>query len=216
MKKILGLIFIFILAASTAGVSFASGSPVCETVYGSGVVCPKDSSFVVNKLIQLPGKGGNFVDNLTITDSLFSVGQQIMFQIKVKNTGNAKIDRITVVDTLPSELTLVAGPGSFNAQNNTLTITVDNLEAGKEAIYFITTKVVNLSDNKCPVNQVVATASNGASSQDTASFCAEKTNQPIQPKPVMKKQPETGPEAAVAAILPMIGAAGFYIRKKIK
>jgi uncharacterized repeat protein (TIGR01451 family) len=216
MYKFIGLIIASILFFAVSGVSLASGSPTCETTYGSGVVCPKSSSFVVNKYIQLPTKGGDFVDNLTITDPLFTIGQEVMFKIVVKNTGQTRIDKITVVDTLPSELTYVAGPGSFNSSNNTLTITIDNLEAGKDAVYFITTKVVNFTENKCPVNLVVATATNGASSKDTATFCAEKTGVPVAEKPVMKKQPETGPESIVLGLFSAAGAAGVYLRRKFK
>ena len=85
MKNLLIIIFAVIISlASVETTAFASGDK-CTTVYGGGNVCTSEVSFTLNKLIQLPTKGEQFVDNLTINDATFSLNQTVMFQIKVKN-----------------------------------------------------------------------------------------------------------------------------------
>lgn len=215
MKKLFGIIAasaIFFFGANTA---FAGGSS-CQPMYSGGQTCPTNVTFTVNKLVQNPTKGGTFVENLTLQDPLFAQNQDVMFQIKIKNTGDTKIDSIDVVDTLPAELTFSAGSGTFNAGDNTVRFTVNNLDAGKEAVYFINAKLVNMSSTKCPVNAVRATANSGATAQDQASFCVATTGAQIMTKPMIKQQPATGPETDILFGLVSAGSLGMFLRRKIK
>ncbi|HVT01065.1 MAG TPA: hypothetical protein VHE53_02405 [Patescibacteria group bacterium] len=215
MKKLFVLLLTVATFAILAGNAYASGSAYgqneCKTVYGVGTACSQNVSFTIDKLVQNPGKGGEFVNNLTMNDPLFGVNQDVIFQIKVKNTGDKTINNMQIVDTLPSELTFTAGPGSFDTNSKKLTINVDSLEAGKEAVYFVSTKVAT-ADTNCPVNNVVATA-NGISATDNASFCMN-TSTVIMEKPVINKVPATGPEDSILFSLPALSAAGFYLKKK--
>ncbi len=215
MKKLFALILIVVVSAVLAGNAYASGSAYgqndCKTVYGVGTACSQNVSFTIDKLIQTSNKGGEFVDNLTMNDPLFGVNQDVIFQIKVKNTGSKTINDMKIVDTLPAELTFTAGPGSYNSDAKTLTINVDSLEAGKEAVYFVSTKVTAATTN-CPVNNVVATAG-GISASDNSGFCMN-TSTVIMEKPVINKVPATGPETSILFSLPALSAAGFYLKKK--
>lgn len=215
MKKLFGLIFASAIFFLTAHSAFAGGSS-CQPMYSGGQTCPSNVTFTINKLVQNPTKGGNFVENLTLQDPLFSQNQDVMFQIKIKNTSDTKIDSIDVVDTLPTELTFSAGSGNFNSADNTVRFTVNNLDAGKEAVYFINAKLVNMTSTKCPVNFVRATANSGATATDQSSFCVTTTGTQIMTKPMIKSQPATGPETDLLVGLVSTGALGMFLRKKIK
>lgn len=203
-----------ILMGTTTLVS-AAGSSNCEVVYGGGEVCPPNVSFTLDKLVQTPGKGGQFVDNLTMNDAAFTQNQEVVFQLKVKNTGDKTISKITVVDTLPAQLTHVGGSGTVDSTKKTVTINVENLEKGKEAVYFINTKVTGQTGNvQCITNVVKATDNTGNTAEDTANLCVQTPGVQVQPQVPTKKIPETGPEALALFVLPPLGAAGLYLRRK--
>jgi hypothetical protein len=55
-------------------------TPIAKPIYGGGQTCTS-YNFTINKLVQIPGKGGgNFVDNLSINDPRFSPSQTINYQ----------------------------------------------------------------------------------------------------------------------------------------
>ena len=207
------------LLVGSASIAFASGAySNCDVVYGGGEVCPPNVSFTLDKLVQSPTKGGQFVDNLTVNDPMFNPNQDVTFQVKVKNTGDKKIDTLNIADTLPSALTYVGG-GSYNAANKTVSIQVNNLEKDKEAVYFITTKVndVKLLSNvnpECITNRVSAQDNTGNKAEDTANICISKPGVTMQPQIPTKNIPNTGPEALALVFLPPLGAAGLYLRRK--
>lgn len=204
------------LVAGTASIASASGYSNCEVVYGGGSVCPPNVSFTLDKLVQSPTKGGQLVDNLTINDATFTPGQNVTFQIKVKNTGESKIDHITITDTLPAELSYVGG-GKFDESKKTITFEVNNLDKDKEAAYFLTTKVSdkNVSNTvSCITNRVTAADNAGNKAEDTANVCVNKPGATVQPSVPTKNIPNTGPEEILYVILPTLGAAGLYLRRK--
>src|SRR3990167_6356525 len=108
MNKLLTIILSATFLLVSAQVAAASGTSNCSPIYGGGQVCQPNMKFTIDKLVQKPG--GNFVDNLTINDSLIAIGQDVVFQLKIKNTGDVKIEKIDVTDTLPAELSFVSGP----------------------------------------------------------------------------------------------------------
>lgn len=212
MKNLLFILSLALFLSFSAKV-YAEGNSTCQIVYGGGEVCPKNVKFTINKLIQNPLDGQKFVENLTLVDSRFTVGKDIIFQIKVKNTGSEKIDKIELTDALPSELLFVSGPGTYDSTKHTITIFVDSLEASKEAVYFINTQVVRESSN-CTTNTVFAKINNGTSASDSVNFCLESSTSEVKPKVEIKSIPETGPEVSLLATLPALLGAGFYLRKK--
>ena len=206
------------LLMGAATLTQAAGNSNCEVVYGGGEVCPTNVTFTVDKLVQTAGKGGQFVDNLTLNDAMFTAGQDVTYQIKVKNTGNAKVSQVTVIDNLPTSLTYVGG-GTYNSTAKTVTFEAKDLEAGKEAVYFLTAKVKDAKslsnvNPECITNSVTASDNKGTKAEDTATLCISKPGVAVQPQVPTKTIPNTGPEALALLFLPPVGAAGLYLRRK--
>ena len=218
------------LTLAFAGTAFAAGNGEsnCQIVYGGGEICQEKIQFTLDKKVQSPTKGGDFVDNLSVNDSRFQAGNTVTFKIKVTNTGDKKIDRLDVVDTFPQYVTFVSGAGTFNSTNNTLSYTVSNLEKGQSNEQTIVVKLVDgaaLPANQgvtCLTNNVVATDNRGIGANDASAFCVEKTVVTSKPTPAVfqnvpvKKIPETGPEMFSLLALVPAGLAGIALRKKSK
>ncbi|OIP57802.1 MAG: hypothetical protein COX79_03730 [Candidatus Levybacteria bacterium CG_4_10_14_0_2_um_filter_36_16] len=208
--------------------TFAAGNESnCQIVYGGGEVCNPSVKFTLNKTVQTPGKGGgDFVDNLTINDSRFVAGQNISFKINITNTGNSTVNNIRVVDTFPQFLSFVAGAGSFDSNNKTLSFTIDKLDAGKGQDVIITAKVVNDSDLPtnsgitCVTNVAKATDSTGNTAEDSSQVCIQRNVTVVTPTPQIfekvttKQIPATGPEMLPLIGLIPAGLTGFYLRRK--
>lgn len=218
LKLISALLTAATVVFGTATLASAAGSSNCEVVYGGGEVCSTNVSFTLDKLVKVPSKGEQFVDNLTVNDTMFNPSQDVTYQIKVKNTGNTTISQMTVVDALPAALTYVGG-GSYDAGTKTVKFEVKNLEAGKEAVYFLTAKVkdagsLNTTNPECVTNTVSANDGKGTKAEDTANICISKPGVQVQPQVPTKSIPNTGPEALALFVLPPLGAAGLYLRRK--
>lgn len=200
----------------SATLASASGTSNCEIVYGGGQVCPPQIKFTIDKKIQKPTKGGEFVDNLSSNDEKFNPGQDVVFQLTVQNTGDQNVD-LTVSDILPSYVTYVSG-GTFDSANNKVNNQV-SLKPQESKTYLIDTRVVsagNLPANQsvtCVTNVARASISSGNTAEDTAQFCIQN-NVVIQPQIPSKSIPNTGPEALALFFLPPMGAAGLYLRRK--
>lgn len=227
MKSIKLTTIAFITAATLyGGITFTANAgsggygaySTCQTVYGGGENCAKDTSFTLNKLVQSPTKGGDFVENLTINDAKFAVGSQVNFKIIITNTGKKALTNIQVEDTLPDEVTFVSGAGKYDEKSRIVAFTIEKLDPGKSAELFVSAKVEKAGN--CPINAVRVVDNERNTADDTASFCTEqvvsqKGGGPIvQETPPMKQTPQTGPELfSLAALLPA-GAFGVYLRKK--
>lgn len=226
MKKALLLSTVVLLFA--ANTAFAgNGSSSCEIQYGGGQICPENINFSIDKKVALDKKGGTeFVDNLTINDARFNPNDTVTFQIVVKNTGTKRIENIDVTDTLPTFLNFVAGPGKYDPSTRQFTLRISKLDSGEEFKFTLTAQFAteaNLPANQgvtCVVNEARASL-NGQTATDTAQVCVSKSvviKSVPSPKVFgtvpMKQTPPTGPEAALAAILPVTGLLGLYLRKK--
>ena len=214
---------------AAAGVSYADGSSQCQIVYGGGQVCQQQIKFTIDKKVMQPTKGGGYVDNLTINDAHFQAGGNASFQITLTNTGSQTINQLTVVDTLPSYLTFVAGPGTYNADNHTITYTISNLEVGKSDQQTYTTAIADqktLPQNQnviCLNNNVTGNDNNGDTASDTSSLCVENPVTPTSvPTPKVfgtippKSVPNTGPEMLPLLGLIPAGLSGLFLRRKSK
>lgn len=221
-KAILLSIATLLLSGGSVMAAGSSTSSNCETLYGGGQVCPQ-VSFSIDKKVALEAKGGTqFVDNLTINDVRFNPNDTVSFQIVVKNTSSSRIENLIVTDTLPSYLNFVGGPGTYDASTRKFTLKIAKLEAGEDFKFTLNTQFA--SETSLPSNQGVTCVINEAKAElngqvatDTAQVCVSK-NVKTQPKvfttPPMKQTPPTGPEAALAGILPLTGFLGLYLRKK--
>lgn len=221
-----------LLFLTNAGLSQAAGSGYgqsnCQVIYGGGQVCANKIQFTIDKKVLTPTKGGTFVDNLGMNDVKFQPSQQVTFKITVKNTGDKKIDRLDVKDTLPSYITFVSGVGTYDKNTNVLSYTIANLE--KDATNEQSFVGTIAGSDKLPQNQSVicltnaaqATDNNGIMAKDTAGLCVEKgiivkkPTPPVYESVPVKKIPETGPEALSLIALIPAGLAGFALRKKSK
>lgn len=228
-RKTLATLFVTGAFIATTGTAFAgSGSSQCQIVYGGGEICEDKIEFTLDKKVLLPTKGGNYVDNLTINDFRFQIGNTATFKIIVKNTGDKKIDTLTVVDTLPEHVNFVSGPGSYNNNNRTITYTINNLEKGATNEQTFAVTISNtLPSNQgivCLTNQATATNNNGITARDTAGLCVEQNVTGVQPTPApqvfqkvpVKNIPNTGPEMLPLLGLIPAGLAGLTLRKKAK
>lgn len=191
----------------------AAGSSNCQVVYGGGEVCPPEVKFTIDKKIQKPTKGGEFVDNLSVNDEKFNPGQNVTFQITVQNTGSKEVT-LTVSDILPTNLDYVSG-GTYDQNGKKVSNDV-TLKAGESKTYTIVAKATDVASTTCVTNVARATDGNGASAEDNAQLCIVKTvtTPVVQPQIPSKSIPNTGPEALALAILPPLGAAGLYLRRK--
>jgi len=222
MKKILSLVLsIAVFVISTQAV-FAAGDSTCATVYGGGEVCRDEVKFTINKLVQKPGKGGEFVENLTMNDAKYAPDSNINFKIVVQNTGKKEIKNLNIVDRFPQYLTFVAGAGATNAGASQINFTIGTLGAGQKVEYVITTKSGKDSDLPntvtCVTNEIAATATDGSTANDDSQVCIEKkvlgTTPKVEEKPKVTNIPSTGPEMIALFGLAPLGALGFYLRKR--
>ncbi len=224
MKKILGLILTTLLFASVATAAFAGDVSSCQPVYGGGEVCRENVKFTINKTVQSPTKGGNYVDNLSTNDPRYAAGAVINFKISITNSGDRDITNLNVVDTFPQFLNYVSGISNANVNGQQINFVIAKLEKGKTVEYVITTKAADAGQLNlaitCVVNKVVATTNEGPEASDQSQVCIEKSiitpTPEIMAKPMIKKVPQTGPETDILFGLISTGALGMFIRRRSK
>ncbi len=150
----------------------------CTTQYGGTTTCtPTD--LTINKEVKNPITS-LFVENLSTTDATFSPGSEILYRLTVKNGSGETFNPVTVRDVFPDFVSFLAGPGTYDKTNRTLTFSLENLIAGQTKSVEILAKV----DAKnafpsgksffCVVNSATVTAParpNGDS--DTAQACIQ-------------------------------------------
>ena len=225
MKKIFNFVVLAIFALALAG-AVSPAFADCQALYGGGQTCSSNYSFTINKMVQVPGKGGGqYVDNLSINDPKYFPSQNVNYQVVITNTGSQTIPTINVTDTFPLYITFVSGVGNYNQSNNTLNFNVTNLEAGKSVTYVLVAKTAdnntlpNAQGITCVINQINATDNNGDLNSDSSQLCIQKnvlgaTPMPVLPAPKIVATPATGPEMLpLLALLPG-GLGGLLLRKK--
>lgn len=215
MKKLLfslcSLLVLFLVLSSV--------NPV-RAQYGYGGGSPS-YSILVDKMVGKPStnKGGTtyeYVDNLVSSDPRFQPGQEVMFQVKIKNTSTTTLTSVIFKDFVPAYLEPVEGPGSYDSTNRTISLNVGDFGAGEEKIYYLKMKVVgqdSLPSDKglfCIVNKAQANNDRTAD-DDTAQLCIEK-----QVKTVVST-PQAGPEAGLLILsgeLALLGL-GVFLKKRV-
>jgi uncharacterized repeat protein (TIGR01451 family) len=166
MKKFVFLSVIFFACFYLA--KTATAAVRCEQQYG-GEVCIRIGELQINKLVFNP-ESQQFVDNLDVTDHKFAAGEEVIFRLKIKNVGDASIEKVTVNDTLPSFLNLTAGSLSFE---------INDLTPGETEEREIRARVIG--EDSFPKDQTVVCDVNVAEARakemfakDTAKVCAAK------------------------------------------
>lgn len=226
MKKLLSTPLALLFLLLSISTVFAASGSSCQIIYGGGEVCPPGRNFTIDKKVLSPGKGGSYIDNLGTNDAKFSPGQNVTFQITVKNSGNSKITGMQIVDTFPQYLTFISGEGRWDTSTGKLTFNNLSLDPGRSKTFTFVAKIANGSVFKsnegivCLINEAKATDSTGGSAMDTSQFCVQRSIPSQLPQPqVMKggpitQTPPTGPEMlGLLALIPS-GIGGYLLRKK--
>jgi uncharacterized repeat protein (TIGR01451 family) len=215
MKKILFSILLLGTFLATTTAAHAD----CQPIYGGGQSCTSNN-FTINKLVQMPGKGGgNFVDNLGINDPRFSPSQTINYELIVTNTGNSTINTLNVTDTFPQFINFVSGAGSFNSNTKVLTFTINNLGGGQSQTFNLQAQTANSGTVPvgitCVVNQASVNDNNGNTTSDSSQACIQN-GATVLPPTTIKTTPPTGPEMLPLALLFPGALGGIFLRKKSK
>lgn len=163
----------------------------CTTQYGGDVTCVA-TDLTLNKQVAQPAtdsKGSvtassTFVENLSVTQPLLP-GNEALFRLTVKNTGDQTMNTVTVKDVLPPYLTFVSGPGSFDTANRTLTIMLENLTPGESRTVEVLARVVDAAQfatnaNTFCANNYAEARAMDRFDEDTAQVCfAAAENLPV-------------------------------------
>src|SRR3989344_848331 len=187
MTKILTTIFIL---ASIYVVS-AKLTPVFAGCGQYGGECPVSSQIVIDKFIKDPNskglpagrQGDVYVDNLNLSNYRFAPGEDMLFKIVVKNTGNVDLTNVQVKDTLPSFTNYVLESGEIRETFREITRSYSLLRSGESQEFYIRVRVKPSSQiaggitcgDPNAINRVAAWADNQPNTYDSASFCIEKT-----------------------------------------
>ena len=208
-RIVLSTISILALLAFPARAAFAD---MCTTQYGGETTC-NPSDLTINKQVRNTNTN-SFVENLSATDFTFAAGSDVLYRLTIKNTSGETFNPVYVKDVLPSFLTFVAGPGTYNADTNTLTLELKEVIAGETRTVEILARVKNLDSFNgksfvCVNNYAEVKALNRFDS-DTAQVCLGTSN-------VLGAT--TLPVAGFndyIALLPFagVGLAGFALLKK--
>lgn len=209
----------------------------CEASYGGyGQETCDRVDFIIDKKVADPTTVGlkgktpsNYQDNFGVNMNKYVPGQEVPFQITVKNTGTKVLTDVVVKDTLPENVTLVSPRANYNESTRELTIEVGTLQPGETKTLYVTARV-NAADQLlqdsvfCLKNYVIMHAA-GQSDDDEAEFCVTKENvggnpseskggKKVFPTPEVTTTPPTGPE--LFALIPLMGSAvaGVFLRKK--
>lgn len=179
-RKILKLI-LFVLAFSLQLLVFSrpvEAAWYCEPIYGGGERCWGTGEILIDKTVK-NYSSGLFVDNLGVNDPKFTPGQEVLFRLEVKNTGQGTFSKVTIKDVFPSYLDFVWGPAGWDSNTRTLQFDIYDLVAGESRQFEIMARVFDesrLPGDKnliCVVNPASVEA-DGKTDSDQAQVCFEK------------------------------------------
>jgi len=209
MKKIFAfLVLVFSFLAITVSVSAQCGgqyqSP-CQSY-----------SIIVDKMVQKPGTA-DYVDNLSVSDPRYNPSNYVMFKVTIKNTSTATLGGVTAKDYVPSYLTPVEGPGTFDSGTRTISWDAGAFAVNEQKTYYFKMQInsqANLPADKglfCLINKAQAW-SNMTTDDDSSQFCIEK--QVTTPPKVPSAGPELGLILLSGEILAL--ATGVFVNYKLK
>lgn len=155
-------------------------------------------SLIIDKMVGIPSnqtKGGSlaYVDNLGTADHKFKPGDEVSFQLKVRNATDKKLDTIIIQDSISPSLNPLEGPGTYDDKNRVITIDAGNFAVNEEKFYIVKMRVISqekLPSDKglfCEINKAIAKSGN-LSDDDATQFCIEKEVINV------RKVPSAGPE----------------------
>jgi uncharacterized repeat protein (TIGR01451 family)/LPXTG-motif cell wall-anchored protein len=172
----------------------------CEAVYGGGEKCIVNKSFRITKEVREKDEDDDDAEDKINVEK----GEEFVFVITIKNTGEVEVDDMKMKDFLPDELKLIEGD---------LTEEWDNFDFGDKKTFHLTVKVKDSEferDNfeKCIVNKAEVRKDGDFEGADTATVCYKKGE--------ISELPETGATAGIAlsGLGTALTAFGLVIRKK--
>ncbi len=154
-------------------VAFAvSVSPV-SAEYVTPTPSPR-SQLNINKKVLDP-RNNNWVDNLSAGEFQFLPGQEVQFNVEVRNNGETKLENIYVEDKFPDFVDFVSGTGNFDKDRRVLSWNVDSLERGEAKNFQIRVKIkaadqLPMNGSSCVTNFVKLQKDN-LYDQDNTVFC---------------------------------------------
>lgn len=191
LKKYFFLVGFAIILGLVSSVLPVFASVSCTTQYGGGQTCVTTGQLLVNKRVWNPDTN-QMVDNLTVNDHQFKMGDEVTFSIDVKNVGDSTINNVTFTDTLPAFLTWTSGDLNSN---------IDSITPGQTRTFTVKAKV-NSNGTGCALNTATA-AGGGTSNMDTSQVCIKGT--------IPKEMPKAGPADGLILLLPL-GSIGIYLK----
>lgn len=194
IKNLITFVALATLPFLTVGEVYADGQ------YGKEVV---NKSFRIEKSVRVKDRDESFVDKLMLD---FGDKDRVLeFKVKIKNTGELKVNHMKMEDFLPDELERVGGDG--------LTEYWGDFEPGEIKTFYIDAKV-NSSEfdrenfEKCVVNKAEVRYSNKFEGADTATVCYG-----MEKEEEITELPETG---FVETLLPVglgLLAVGYALKR---
>jgi len=171
---------------------------------------------IVDKMVQKPGTS-DYVDNLSVSDPRYKPANNVMFKITIKNTSTTAFGELIAKDYVPSYLTPIEGPGTFDSSTRTITWNAGYFAVDEQKTYYFKMQIANQaslpSDQGlfCLVNKAQAW-SNDVTDDDSSQFCIEKQ---VATPP---KVPSAGPEMGLILLTGEIFAlgTGIYMNYKLK
>ncbi|NTV30909.1 DUF11 domain-containing protein [candidate division WWE3 bacterium] len=169
MQKRLLLITIIFTAAAT-GTQFTPNAYAeaqkCYGQYGQEITCPLvNKSFSVQKRVRISG-ATDWSETVNVKS-----GTTVEFQITVKNTGEAKVSNVNVIDVLPDNLKEATGATQW---------VINDFESGQEETRTFSVKAndTNITDNqeKCVANVVNVQYNGNQEASDTAVVCISRNS----------------------------------------
>lgn len=201
IKKLIGISLTLVL-----GLSLLTKEVKADYMYGEGEA---SRQIIVDKKLK-PVSWSKWYDNLSLNDFSFSAEDLVDFKILVKNSGEAELDNIEVIDILPGSVNYLFGASGYNKDNHQLAWNIDRLNPGEEKEFKLRVQVVKAGElpqgGAFPVvNRVKVTANTGETDEDTAQFYLKGRAEVL---------PEAGINLVLGTILALgIAATGFLGRK---
>jgi len=172
-------------------------------------------SIIVDKMVQKPGTA-DYVDNLSVSDPRYNPSNYVMFRVTIKNTSTVTLGGVTAKDYVPSYLTPIEGPGTFDASSRTVSWDAGAFAVDEQKTYYFKMQIssqANLPADKglfCLINKAQAW-SNTITDDDSSQLCIEKQ---VATPP---KVPASGPEMGILLFsgeIVLLGV-GLYLKKKV-
>lgn len=182
-------------------------------------------SIILDKMVAKPGQNKanladyEYVDNLSASDARYHAAEFVPFRVSVKNNSNTDLKNVTVKEFIPAYIAPVEGPGSYDSNNNLITINAGDFKVNEEKVYYFKMKVVGANDLPsdkglfCVTNRAQA-YNDKVSDDDTAQLCIERTVTGITPNKNII--PKAGPEFGLGLVAAQMAALslGIFLKKR--